>query len=170
MQSTPTITESQVYKWLSSVTDPEVPALTILDLGIVREVKLLTTGSGETEATIFITPTYSGCPAMDVISINIRMALLSRGIKKVHIQNRISPAWTTDWMTESGKQKLREYGIAPPTRKANSGLGLFEEDTIACPHCGAEDTHLSSQFGATSCKALYQCDVCKEPFEHFKCH
>ena len=163
------ISTKEIYNWLSSVTDPEVPVLSILDLGIVRDVAL-TESNGETQATIIITPTYSGCPAMDVIAINIRMALLSRGINKVTIENQLSPAWTTDWMSEDGKRKLKEYGIAPPLRKAENKLGLFEEDVVACPRCGSGDTELVSGFGPTSCKSLYKCRACKEPFEHFKCH
>jgi len=159
------LSKEQVYNWLQDVTDPEVPVLTILDLGIVRDVKIR-----EDAVTVFITPTYSGCPAMDVISIGIRMALISRGIRKVDIELQLTPAWTTDWMTEEGKQKLKAYGIAPPHRKAFQPLGLFEEDKISCPRCGSEETELVSQFGPTSCKALYKCLSCKEPFEHFKCH
>jgi len=163
------LNEQQVYQWLSDVTDPEVPVLTILDLGIVRNVTI--TGKGaETAVTIAITPTYSGCPAMDVIAIGIRMALISHGIKNITIEPQLSPAWTTDWMTEEGKTKLKAYGIAPPNRKAFQPLGLFEEDKISCPRCGSEETELVSQFGPTSCKALYKCLSCKEPFEHFKCH
>ena len=159
------ISKEEVYGWLSTVTDPEVPVLTILDLGIVRDVEI----SGDS-VKIFITPTYSGCPAMDVISIGIRMALMSRGIGKVDIELKLSPAWTTDWMTEEGKQKLKAYGIAPPNRKAFQPLGLFEEDKVSCPRCGSEETEMVSQFGPTSCKALFKCLSCKEPFEHFKCH
>ena len=107
---------------------------------------------------------------MDVIAIGIRMALAGHGAHKVEIEQQMSPAWTTDWMTEDGKRKLKEYGIAPPNRKAFQSLGLFEEEVIACPRCGSEDTELVSQFGPTSCKALYKCLTCKEPFEHFKCH
>ena len=169
MTSGSNITKERVMEWLESVTDPEVPVLTINDLGIVREVQLGQT-DGETEATIVITPTYSGCPAMDVISINIRMALMSRGIKKVNIEQQLSPAWTTDWMTEEGKRKLKEYGIAPPVRKASSDLALFEEDGVPCPRCESTDTTLVSQYGPTSCKSLYKCNSCFEPFEHFKCH
>lgn len=164
------VTKDQIYNWLSTVTDPEVPVLTILDLGIVRDVELSENDKGEITAKIVITATYSGCPAMDVIGLNIRMALLSRGIKHINIENRLSPAWTTDWMTEDGKRKLTEYGIAPPIRKSVSALDLFEEDEVTCPRCGSEDTRLTSQFGPTSCKALYVCNDCKEPFEHFKCH
>jgi ring-1,2-phenylacetyl-CoA epoxidase subunit PaaD len=164
------ISKEQVYQWLSTVTDPEVPVLTIEDLGIVRDVMLTENSSGEIEATIIITPTYSGCPAMDAIALGIRMALLSRGIKKVTIEAQLSPAWTSDWMSEEGKRKLKEYGIAPPVRKSVDPLALFEEDEVPCPKCSSEDTILTSQFGPTSCKALYKCNTCKEPFEHFKCH
>lgn len=159
------ISKEQIYSYLSTVCDPEVPVLTILDLGIVRDIVVY-----DDEVTVVITPTYSGCPAMDVIAINIRMALMSRGFRKVNIENRISPAWTTDWMTEEGKRKLKQYGIAPPIRKSVNALGLFEEDNVPCPKCNSEDTTLSSQFGPTSCKALYRCNSCLEPFEHFKCH
>ena len=157
--------KEQVYSWLSEVTDPEVPVLSILDLGIVRDVEI-----HDDFVKIKITPTYSGCPAMDVISIGIRMALISRGVKNVDIELQLSPAWTTDWMTEQGRQKLKNYGIAPPNRKAFEPLGLFEEDKVNCPRCGSEDTEIISRFGPTSCKALYRCLSCKEPFEHFKCH
>lgn len=152
--------------WLSMVSDPEVPVLTITDLGIVRNVSI----SDEGKVTIVITPTYSGCPAMDVIAMQIRMALLSKGIKNIAIENQLSPAWTTDWMTDEGKRKLKEYGIAPPNRKSTSDLGLFQDDEVPCPRCGSNNTELTSQFGPTSCKALYKCLACKEPFEHFKCH
>jgi len=163
------MTTGQIWEWLADVTDPEVPALSILDLGIVRDVAI--SGPGEQPVvTVHITPTYSGCPAMDVIAMGIRMALASRGVSKVVIEPRLSPAWTTDWMSEDGKRKLKEYGIAPPNRKAFQPLGLFEEDKIACPRCGSEDTELVSQSGSTSCKALYRCLSCREPFEHFKCH
>lgn len=163
------VTTEQVYKWLAAVTDPEVPVLTILDLGIVRDVKVADK-DGQPAITVTITPTYSGCPAMDVIGMNIRMALLSQGIKNIDIEMQLSPAWTTDWMTDEGKRKLKEYGIAPPNRKAFQSLGLFEEDKIECPRCGSKHTELVSQYGPTSCKALYRCLNCFEPFEHFKCH
>lgn len=160
------VNKAQVYEWLSSVTDPEVPVLTILDLGIVRDVII-----NSEEVTVIITPTYSGCPAMDVIGMNIRMALLSRGFKKVHIDMQLSPAWTTDWMSEDGKRKLKEYGIAPPVRTTSDpSLALFEEEAVACPRCNSKQTALVSRTGPTACKSLYRCLDCKEPFEHFKCH
>lgn len=162
------VTKEQVYDWLNEVTDPEVPALTILDLGIVRDVQI--EGTSHPSVTVVITPTYSGCPAMDVISIGVRMALSNRGIDKVVVEQQLNPAWTTDWMTEDGKRKLKEYGIAPPNRKSFEALGLFETEEISCPRCDSTDTELVSRFGPTSCKALYKCLSCKEPFEHFKCH
>ncbi len=163
------LTKEKIYNWLSAVTDPEVPVLTILDLGIVRDVRV-SEQEGAPAVKVTITPTYSGCPAMDVIAINIRMALLSNGISNIHIDTQLSPAWTTDWMTDEGKRKLKEYGIAPPKRKAENELGLFEEDLVECPRCGSKDTQLVSRFGPTACKSLYKCLNCHEPFEHFKCH
>jgi len=160
------ITPTDIYTHLATVSDPEVPVLSILDLGIVRDVRV----TEQDDVTIVITPTYSGCPAMDVIAMNIRMALLSHGIKKITIENQLSPAWTTDWMSEEGKRKLKEYGIAPPQRKSSDTIGLFETETVPCPRCGSEDTEMTSQFGATACKSLYKCHSCHEPFEHFKCH
>ncbi len=159
---------ARIYDWLREVKDPEVPVLSILDLGIVRDVRV----SPQGEAIVTITPTYSGCPAMDVIGMNIRMALAGRGFAGVHIEMQLSPAWTTDWMSEGGKQKLKEYGIAPPSRMASAGSpGLFEDDgAMPCPRCDSTDTRLVSNYGATSCKAMYQCNACHEPFEHFKCH
>lgn len=167
MTTAGTISIAQVYEWLAEISDPEIPAVSILDLGIVRDVILVDDGR---EVSVTITPTYSGCPAMDMISMQIRMALLGRGVPKVHVELQLSPAWTTDWITEEGKAKMKAYGIAPPVRKANHEAGLFEEDEIECPRCHSLHTELVSQFGATSCKSLYRCLDCKEPFEHFKCH
>src|SRR5690606_20113573 len=117
-----------------------------------------------------ITPTYSGCPAMDVIAMQIRMVLLSNGITHPDINLVLEPAWTTDWMSEGGKEKLKAYGIAPPQRTSNHTLTLFEEDTAACPRCNSHNTTLVSRFGATSCKSMYKCNNYLEPFEYFKCH
>ena len=153
----------KIYEWLADVADPEVPVLSILDLGIVRDVAVKDTTPGAEAVTVTITPTYSGCPAMDVIAMQIRMNLLSHGIRQVTIENQLSPAWTTDWMSEDGKKKLKEYGIAPPVRRAGTQAGLFEEDQVACPRCGSTDTQLSSQFGPTACKSLYRCNSCLEP-------
>ena len=154
---------------LSSVVDPEVPVLSVIDLGIVRAIKL--SGKDNKDVEIVITPTYSGCPAMDVIRINIRMALVGQGFKNIKITTVLSPAWTTDWMSEEGKQKLKEYGIAPPTpRPQVCNMDLFAEEAIPCPRCSSYNTRRISEFGSTACKALYQCNDCHEPFDYFKCH
>ncbi len=159
--------EKDIWNLLSNVKDPEVPVLSVLDLGIVREVKL-----DDKKATITITPTYTGCPAMDVISMQIRMELLSNGIQEVEVKQVLSPAWTTDWMTEEGKIKLKEYGIAPPNVKQQvCHQELFVQDeAVQCPHCHSWHTRKISEFGSTACKALYQCGDCQEPFDYFKCH
>jgi ring-1,2-phenylacetyl-CoA epoxidase subunit PaaD len=168
------ITVEQVREILSTVMDPEVPVLSIFDLGIVRNIEV---SPGKIEVTI--TPTYSGCPAMDVIRMNIRLALttgLNNQFSGLHpqfiVHTILSPAWTTDWMTESGKQKLKAYGIAPPNQKALVCTpDLFsEEEAVQCPLCNSFNTELISKFGSTACKSLYRCKDCQEPFDHFKCH
>ncbi|HEY5390583.1 MAG TPA: 1,2-phenylacetyl-CoA epoxidase subunit PaaD, partial [Hanamia sp.] len=156
--------EETIWEILQSVNDPEIPVLSILDLGIVRDV----TFHNEL-AEIIITPTYSGCPAMDFIGINIRKALKENGFEKIKISHQLSPAWTTDWMTEEGKQKLKSYGIAPPTSKSFDESYL-QNLPVQCPHCNSMNTTLISEFGSTACKAIYQCKDCAEPFDHFKCH
>lgn len=161
------MTIEKIYEILETVSDPEIPVLTILDLGIVRNVKL-DADSGEVE--VVITPTYSGCPAMDFIEVNIRAALEEAGISDAKITTTLSPAWTTDWLTKSGKAKLKEYGIAPPVGSADKLSLLGEKTAVECPRCGSTDTRLVSQFGSTACKALYQCKSCLEPFDYFKCH
>ena len=160
--------EAHIWQLLEEVTDPEVPVLSILDLGIVRAVRV----EGE-QVTVTITPTYSGCPAMNTIATDIRLRLLAEGYTKLTINNQLSPAWTTNWMTQAGREKLEAYGIAPPIDGTSSGhvLNLFGKDTaVRCPLCKSGHTHLVSQFGSTACKALYQCDDCREPFDYFKCH
>jgi len=159
------ITEHEIWRLLEHVYDPEVPVLSVIDLGIVRDVKL-----NDEAVEVFITPTYSGCPAMDVISMNIRMALLKQGFNKIKITRQLSPAWTTDWMSNEGKEKLKAYGIAPPVGKNFDKKYLEEELKVECPLCHSENTKLISQFGSTSCKALYKCTDCLEPFDYFKCH
>jgi ring-1,2-phenylacetyl-CoA epoxidase subunit PaaD len=167
-----TIEKERIWKLLESVTDPEVPVLSVHDLGIVREIKIDSSVSNTKEVAIVITPTYSGCPAMDVIGMNIRLALLEAGYKHIEITQVLSPAWTTDWMTEAGKEKLKAYGIAPPQYKQAvcTPDSFQEEEAIPCPLCNSYHTRLVSQFGSTACKALYQCNDCKEPFDYFKCH
>lgn len=158
---------STIWKLLGTVNDPEVPVLSIVDLGIVREVKI----DGEA-IEIVITPTYSGCPAMDVIRMNIRMVLLGQGYPNVTLITVLSPAWTTEWMSEKGKEKLLAYGIAPPLPAQQvCHPGLFHrEEAVACPRCRSYHTTLISEFGSTACKSLYRCEDCHEPFDHFKCH
>jgi ring-1,2-phenylacetyl-CoA epoxidase subunit PaaD len=165
------ISAEQIWTLLEQVSDPEIPVLSITDLGIVRDVVVL-----NEQVEVIITPTYSGCPAMDAIAIDIKLKLAENGIQKTIITYTLDPAWTTDWMTDEGKKKLREYGIAPPQQTGYSNKKriqnlLFEEDTPPpCPRCNATQTKLLSQFGSTACKALYQCEICKEPFDYFKCH
>ena len=162
--------KKKIWSILETVTDPEVPVLTVIDLGIVRDVIFSPLGDGDIE--IIITPTYTGCPAMDMIAMNIRLAMAEQGYKKIKITSILSPAWTTDWMSEAGKRKLKEYGIAPPNpRQQVCNNDLFApHEAVQCPHCNSHHTHRISEFGSTACKALYQCDDCKEPFDYFKCH
>jgi ring-1,2-phenylacetyl-CoA epoxidase subunit PaaD len=148
----------------ASVVDPEIPVLTIADLGVLREVSLR---DGRVE--VAITPTYSGCPAMNMIALEIELALERAGFQKPVIRTVLSPAWTTDWMSEDGRRKLRDYGVAPPA-EASPRRGLFGVEAIACPQCGSENTERLSEFGSTSCKALWRCKSCREPFDYFKCH
>lgn len=155
----------KIWQILETVCDPEVPVLTIIDLGIVREVKIDNSSSGDEGIEIIITPTYTGCPAMDMITMDIKMKLLENGYKKIKVTSILSPAWTTDWMSEDGKKKLKEYGIAAPDKKFD-----IPSDGVECPQCNSTHTKLISHFGSTACKALYQCNDCKEPFDYFKCH
>jgi len=160
------VTEKEIWEILEEVTDPEIPVLTVVDLGVVRKVEKLEQGWRVT-----ITPTYSGCPAMNVIEINIRIALETKGIKPVEVHTILSPAWTTKWLSEKGKEKLEAYGIAPPVDDTEDKGALFPEaKVVPCPNCGSKDTRMISQFGSTACKALYQCNDCLEPFDYFKCH
>ncbi|MDA9468669.1 1,2-phenylacetyl-CoA epoxidase subunit PaaD [Bradyrhizobium sp. CCBAU 53415] len=148
----------------ASVVDPEIPVLTIADLGVLRDVVL----DGD-HVEVAITPTYSGCPAMNIIALEIELALERAGFRHSKVSTVLSPAWTTDWMSEEGRQKLRAYGIAPP-QASSSRRALFGEQAVACPQCGSVNTELLSEFGSTSCKALWRCRSCREPFDYFKCH
>jgi ring-1,2-phenylacetyl-CoA epoxidase subunit PaaD len=148
---------------LEQVTDPEIPVLTIADLGILRDVSV----QGDT-VEVTITPTYSGCPAMHLITLEIETALARAGIK-AHIRTTLSPAWTTDWLTDAGRTKLAAFGIAPPEH-TSSRRALFGEARPACPLCGSQDTEQISEFGSTACKSLHRCRSCREPFDAFKCH
>jgi ring-1,2-phenylacetyl-CoA epoxidase subunit PaaD len=157
--------EKKIWQILETVCDPEVPVLTIMDLGIVRDVKIDASLSGDGGIEIVITPTYTGCPAVDMITMDIKMKLLENGYKKIKVTHVLSPAWTTDWMSEAGKQKLKTYGIAAPDKKIST-----PQDGVECPQCNSTNTKLLSEFGSTACKALYRCNDCKEPFDYFKCH
>ncbi|MGT2437299.1 1,2-phenylacetyl-CoA epoxidase subunit PaaD [Bradyrhizobium betae] len=148
----------------ASVVDPEIPVLTIADLGVLRDVAF----AGDV-VEVAITPTYSGCPAMNMIALEIEVALERAGFHHPKVRTVLSPAWTTDWMSEEGREKLRAYGIAPP-QASSSRRALFGEQVVVCPQCGSEKTELLSEFGSTSCKALWRCKACREPFDYFKCH
>ena len=146
-----------------NVPDPEIPAVTIADLGILRDVRLV---HGVVE--VDVTPTYSGCPAVLAIEFAVETALRDAGFEP-RINRVITPAWTTDWITEIGREKLRAYGIAPPVNSSNSPRSLFGETSVSCPRCGSSQTQKVSEFGSTPCKAHYRCVSCKEPFDYFKC-
>ncbi|HTN65811.1 MAG TPA: 1,2-phenylacetyl-CoA epoxidase subunit PaaD [Burkholderiaceae bacterium] len=169
-----TATVEQVWHWLEEVPDPEIPVISVVDLGIVRKVER----GGNGEFIVIITPTYSGCPAMLTIADGVEAVLRSHGVERVRLETQLSPAWTTDWMTESGKKKLKHYGIAPPARQASDHQVIdisrlrkaSMEPAVECPRCGSTRTHRTSEFGSTSCKALYRCDDCLEPFDYFKSH
>lgn len=149
---------------VAAVCDPEIPVLTIADLGVLRDVRVQ---DGTVE--VVITPTYSGCPAMNTIRLDIELALERAGITGGRVRQVLDPAWTTDWMTQKGRDKLRDYGIAPPAPGAGR-RALFGVEQVACPRCGSTDTNLLAEFGSTSCKALWRCAACREPFDYFKCH
>lgn len=159
-------TFDQIWEVLETVSDPEVPVLTVVDLGVIREVK-----ETEGQIEIVITPTYSGCPAMNVIEMNIRIAMAAAGYENIKVTTILSPAWTTDWMSEAGKQKLKAYGIAPPIEGGvDKGVLFAEPKKVPCPLCDSLNTEMISQFGSTACKAHYKCNDCLEPFDYFKCH
>jgi len=159
------VEEQQIWNWLESVNDPEVPVLSVVDLGVVRKVELTEKG-----ITITITPTYSGCPAMQVIEEDIRRKLLEEGLSNLNIVTVLSPAWTTDWLSESGREKLKEYGIAPPENEVDKSLLFSAPLIVPCPKCNSKETKMVSEFGSTACKAHYKCISCREPFDYFKCH
>ncbi|MGO9006861.1 MAG: 1,2-phenylacetyl-CoA epoxidase subunit PaaD [Beijerinckiaceae bacterium] len=155
----------RAWRAASLVVDPEIPVLTIADLGVLRSVEVK---DGRVE--VAITPTYLGCPAMNMIASEIELALENEGLFGAIVRIILSPAWTTEWMSEEGRRKLQAYGIAPPA-KVSGRRGLFAQpDVVACPRCGSEHTEKISEFGSTACKALWRCKTCREPFDYFKCH
>jgi len=151
--------DQEIFQILASIPDPEIPVISITDLGIVRDVSVI---DGAVEVSI--TPTYSGCPAMKMIEEQIVSTLKEKGFGKVKINMVFSPAWTTDWISAEAKARLKAYGISPPEALLQIGA------KVSCPRCGSKNSHLTSEFGATACKSLYVCSDCKEPFEHFKAH
>lgn len=156
--------QHQIWQILQCVEDPEIPYLNVVEMGIVREVKV------NNGIEVVITPTYSGCPAMKTIEEDIQEALAESGFHEAIVKTVLSPAWTTDWMTDDALSKLRMNGIAPPERGASDkGLLMGKIREIACPRCFSKETTMISQFGSTACKALYKCQECLEPFDHFKC-
>lgn len=150
-----TIDEAQIWNWLDAVPDPEIPVISIVDLGVVREVSV-----SDGTVKVIITPTYSGCPAMRVIAMDIETELSKKGVTSLELETKIAPAWTTDWLSEKGRARLEEYGIAPP-----QAAGGPER----CPHCRSDNLEKVSQFGSTPCKAQWRCNNCLEPFDYFKC-
>lgn len=162
-----TTTLSDAWATLRTISDPELPVLSIVDLGMVRSVRV-----EDTTVDVQITPTYSGCPALSVIALEIKVALAAQGFQSVTVTEVLLPAWTTDWMTEAGKEALRQYGIAPPVflHKRIEKILSEEKENIKCPRCDSQDTEQLSEFGATACKALWRCKTCREPFDYFKCH
>lgn len=162
-----TVSKEKILELLTAVKDPEVPVLDIVEMGIVRDVKV-----SDKSLKIDITPTYSGCPAMNMIEEQIVAALHKKGFDNITINTVMSPAWTTDWMNEKTKQKLKEYGIAPPERSSEIEFDPLKivDKVVECPFCDSKKTELKSEFGSTACKSLYYCNNCRQPFEHFKCH
>ncbi|MFU8812850.1 MAG: 1,2-phenylacetyl-CoA epoxidase subunit PaaD [Balneolaceae bacterium] len=170
MNTTETLSKPQLWSWLEEVIDPEIPVLNVVEMGIVRDVEW----SDDGELIVKITPTYSGCPAMNAIELEIRKKLDEKGIENYRVVTDFKESWTTDWMTDHAKQKLKEYGIAPPPKtEADDGdflLGLKNSQKIVpCPYCDSLNTVLQSEFGSTACKSQHYCNDCEEPFEHFKC-
>ncbi len=152
----------EIWRWLEDVPDPEIPVVSVVELGIVRAVDW----RGE-DLVVTVTPTYSGCPATAVISLDIEEAIRRKGVDAVRVESRLSPAWTTDWITDAGREKLKAYGIAPPEGAACAGM-LKAPAIVACPRCGSHDTAEVSRFGSTPCKASWRCNACLEPFDYFK--
>jgi len=157
--------ERQVFRLLEKVLDPEIPVLSIIDLGIVRAVREEADG----RVRVAITPTYSGCPATDAIRVLVRAALDSGGLADAILEEVLSPPWTSDWLTAAGREKLRAFGIAPPEESVANPRQLMGALAVTCPRCGSRSTERVSEFGSTPCKAHYRCSACGEPFDYFKC-
>jgi ring-1,2-phenylacetyl-CoA epoxidase subunit PaaD len=156
--------KEQIYNWLEEVSDPEIPVLSVIDLGVVRDAQII-----DGEWLITITPTYSGCPAMKTMEEDILSKLKDKGIDSAKVELVLAPAWSTDWLSDNGRIKLSEYGIAPPEHEVDKSVLFAEPSVVPCPKCHSRNTRMVSQFGSTACKALYQCNECQEPYDYFKC-
>jgi ring-1,2-phenylacetyl-CoA epoxidase subunit PaaD len=167
MATTVTYRKEEIWDLLEEITDPEIPVLNIVEMGIVRSVEIQ-----DEKVVVKITPTYSGCPAMSAIEKEIHKTLKEKGIEAFEVKKDFSETWTTDWMTEEAREKIKDYGIAPPGKTSSDGDILKElkkTKIIPCPYCESLNTELQSEFGSTPCKSQYYCNYCQEPFEHFKC-
>ena len=164
MVNSTAIDKQQIWDYLAEIPDPEIPVINVIELGVVRDVEI-----ENDNITVVITPTYSGCPAMKMIEEDVVKHLKKKGLKNVTVKSVLSPAWTTDWITEEAKEKLRKYGIAPPDHAVDKASLLGKEKFPTCPRCSSNNTKMISQFGSTPCKALYSCKDCLEPFDYFKC-
>lgn len=164
METRTNITEEYILALLENVKDPEVPVISVRELGVLRDVQVK---NGKVLVTI--TPTYTGCPAMDVMKQDIEAELHKAGIIDLDVKQILAPAWTTDWITDAGKAKLKAYGIAPPEKTADIRALKGEQPMVECPQCGSKNTVMLSAFGSTACKALWKCNDCSEPFDQFKC-
>jgi ring-1,2-phenylacetyl-CoA epoxidase subunit PaaD len=165
MEKIKSYTKSEILEFLEEVKDPEIPVLSLMDLGIIRDVKL------DNGVEVVITPTYSGCPAMNMMEVQIISKLQSIGIQQAKVSTVLSPPWTTDWISTEGRRKLKEYGITPPTTKSTDAIDIINEfKKVSCPYCASANTEIISQFGSTPCKSLFRCIDCREPFDYFKCH
>lgn len=172
---TPAVRLPQLWAWLAEIPDPEIPAISIVELGIVRDVAWVERGSRSPSVRVTITPTYSGCPAVRVIQRDIVAHLEARGVAGVVVDVTLSPAWTTDWIGPAAREKLRAYGISSPLGRPRPQAGTIDlltllADDVRCPRCASDDVEMLSRFGSTPCKSLHRCRACKEPFDHFKSH
>lgn len=163
---TSTYRKEEIWSWLEEVTDPEIPVLNIVEMGIARDVAIK-----DQKVIVKITPTYSGCPAMSAIEKEVKLKLAEKGVNNFEVKKDFSEPWTTNWMTGDAKKKLKDYGIAPPGKTSGDDFlkSLKNTKIIPCPYCDSTNTELQSEFGSTACKAQYYCNDCDEPFEHFKC-
>lgn len=157
--------KEKVWELLNQIPDPDIPVISIVELGLVKDVEI----SDDSKVTVTITPSYSGCPAMSVFKDDIKVLLRENDFKEVEIKTSLTPAWTTDWLSPATKEKMRVHGIAPPEHEPDQGMLFCKQKPVACPRCGNHETKIVSRFGSTPCKALWYCNTCQQPFEYFKC-